>query len=86
MIWLEIRCDSQSADDLPHNDGGIDDHDKYCWSLIGGGHEEKMFADATKKSIWDSYKELSDQLLSAGWIKHKRGHVCPVCAKKDGLL
>ena len=73
-VWIELRCE-HSAEDHAEKGG-----DSVCWSHRNQGCGE--MSSPQPEAIMETYKEVEQNALKAGWKKVYGEWVCPHCIKE----
>lgn len=71
-IWLEIHCDVRAP--CPE---GVVRSSPWCYGE--SGNQVGGMAGNTRKGIWRCLVYLESVAKDQGWIKDRRGWVCPNC-------
>lgn len=86
-VWMELRCEESSEDHADELYTGKKVNGTYetsvCYSHInnGSGHTS---ANASQKSVIETYRDICNEALSVGWKKINGQWVCPHCVKYRG--
>lgn len=69
--WLEIRCEHQQDSSF-----GPNPHER-CWS--GEGKSPNSVSDDSQAAVMLTLRRISEEAKAAGWVKRKKGWLCPYC-------
>lgn len=76
-IWVEIRCENRAAESARGEAGS------HCWSHENQGPMGE--ASDKRAKLIELMRGLEQEARTTGWIKTRKGWMCPFCADIPGI-